>query len=238
MKDKLTNMDFQAREIARIFEKKSRDDLICLIKPYLLKKKDLPEDKEEKRERLKNEGLPDSDIEEIMEDYPDLIIEQKKGFCLTYIIDWSEKFREADYFDYLTYKIIYDFRIEKSELYGMAIKNLSEKPIRYKNIGYLNENEFDVYYLEYESKVNPSYNVSMLLVDDVWKRFKSVVGGNYYIAPICNEFLLVIPQREIEKNKVSIKGLYRIMNTIVTKYNSIFSKIPIFYDGKMEAVDS
>ena len=98
MKDKLTNMDFQAREIAKIFEKKSRDDLICLIKPYMLKKKDLPEDKEEKRKRLENEGLPDSDIEEIMEDYPDLIIEQKKGFCLTYIIDWSEKIQGSGLF--------------------------------------------------------------------------------------------------------------------------------------------
>ena len=97
---------------------------------------------------------------------PEGTIRDRLGdFDAVYVIDWSRRFTELNFYDVLTEGMRKKIGIGKDDLKNIALKNLSKNSFKYRSPHYSAEgwtanDSFEYHIFEMESNVAPSYKGS------------------------------------------------------------------------------
>ena len=149
-------------------------------------------------------------------EWPEGTIRDRIGdFDAVYVIDWSRRFTELNFYDVLTEGMLKKIGIRKDDLKDLALKNLSKGSFMYRSPHYTAEgwtanDSFEYHIFEMESNVAPSYNCSMLYLDNLWKNFYKKVGMGFYICPFFRDYVFVVTDMEYLKNPFAVDFLKRV----------------------------
>ena len=197
--------DKQLAEMETIVKKGPYNAITPLINVFL-----------EDQEFDKKEAELDQVTYRNMYERPEGTIRDRLGdFDAVYVVDWSRRFTELNFYDVLTEEMLKKIGIRKGDLKDIALKNLSKNSFKYRSPHYTAEgwtasDSFEYHIFETGSNVAPSYNCSMLYLDNLWKNFYKKVGMGFYIYPFFRDYVFAVTDIEYLKNPFAADFLKRV----------------------------